>query len=213
MDYSVEPSNITLVYCCHLASVALPRRRRVTIEKLNRTIVSFENALSRPAFIMESPNPPKLPQNHYTDLQLDSSLARKTTQITQTHVSLTRNAVGPKRFSGYPSFRLCHGSQQSRQLPPLVIVGFGPSHHTSALVHDYVSFHAKLCSRTTSTMKSFASREASRLFSRSSLVHRPSITGSRRHPNIRTQEQTRGFRETRGLLAVKPYLLADIGEG
>jgi len=62
-------------------------------------------------------------------------------------------------------------------------------------------------------MKSFASREASRLFSRSSLVHRPSITGSRRHPNIRTQEQTRGFRETRGLLAVKPYLLADIGEG
>ncbi|KAI2487604.1 branched-chain alpha-keto acid dehydrogenase E2 component [Pyrenophora tritici-repentis] len=62
-------------------------------------------------------------------------------------------------------------------------------------------------------MKSFASREASRLFSRSRLTHRPSITASRRNPNIRIQEQTRGFRETRGLLAVKPYLLADIGEG
>ncbi|CAE7010988.1 hypothetical protein P3342_003333 [Pyrenophora teres f. teres] len=62
-------------------------------------------------------------------------------------------------------------------------------------------------------MKSFASREASRLFSRSRLAHRPSITASRRNPNIRIQEQTRGFRETRGLLAVKPYLLADIGEG
>jgi len=131
----------------------------------------------------------------------------------QTCVSLTRNAVGPRCLSGYPSFRLCHGSRQSRQLPPLVIVGFGPSYHTSALVHEYVSFHTKIYLRITSTMKSFANREASRLFSRSSLLHRPSITASRRNPNIRTQEQARGFRETRRLLAVKPYLLADIGEG
>jgi 2-oxoisovalerate dehydrogenase E2 component (dihydrolipoyl transacylase) len=61
-------------------------------------------------------------------------------------------------------------------------------------------------------MKSFASREASRLFSRSNLAQRTSIAG-RRSANIRIAEQRRGFRETRGLLVVKPYLLADIGEG
>ncbi|XP_014554613.1 hypothetical protein COCVIDRAFT_104481 [Bipolaris victoriae FI3] len=61
-------------------------------------------------------------------------------------------------------------------------------------------------------MKSFASREASRLFSRPNLAQRASIAG-RRSANIRVYEQRRGFRETRGLLVVKPYLLADIGEG
>ncbi|EUC50197.1 hypothetical protein COCMIDRAFT_1156 [Bipolaris oryzae ATCC 44560] len=61
-------------------------------------------------------------------------------------------------------------------------------------------------------MKSFASREASRLFSRPNLAQRASIAG-RRSANIRVHEQRRGFRETRGLLVVKPYLLADIGEG
>ncbi|CAN9086986.1 hypothetical protein CUC08_Gglean007881 [Alternaria sp. MG1] len=61
-------------------------------------------------------------------------------------------------------------------------------------------------------MKSFASREASRVFSRSNLVHRASITVPR-NANTRIQEQRRGFRGTKRLLVVKPYLLADIGEG
>ncbi|KAG9186609.1 2-oxoisovalerate dehydrogenase E2 component (dihydrolipoyl transacylase) [Alternaria panax] len=61
-------------------------------------------------------------------------------------------------------------------------------------------------------MKSFASREASRVFSRSNLAHRASITVPR-NVNIHIQEQRRRFRGTRRLLVVKPYLLADIGEG
>ncbi|USP74227.1 Lipoamide acyltransferase component of branched-chain alpha-keto acid dehydrogenase complex, mitochondrial [Curvularia clavata] len=61
-------------------------------------------------------------------------------------------------------------------------------------------------------MKSFASREASRIFSRPSLAPRTSIAG-RRSANSRIFDQRRGFGETRKLLVVKPYLLADIGEG
>ncbi|KAI4625172.1 uncharacterized protein J4E87_005018 [Alternaria ethzedia] len=61
-------------------------------------------------------------------------------------------------------------------------------------------------------MKSFASREASRVFSRPNLAHRASIT-TPRNANIRIHEQRRGFRGTKRLLIVKPYLLADIGEG
>ncbi|KAF1837211.1 hypothetical protein BDW02DRAFT_628139 [Decorospora gaudefroyi] len=61
-------------------------------------------------------------------------------------------------------------------------------------------------------MKSFASREASRRLAQPTFVHRPAIA-ARRAANIRIQEQRRGFRGTRRLLAVKPYLLADIGEG
>ncbi|CAO2650569.1 Nn.00g018610.m01.CDS01 [Neocucurbitaria sp. VM-36] len=65
-------------------------------------------------------------------------------------------------------------------------------------------------------MKSFACREASRLIARSNIAQRGPITASR-NANIPVhswrQEQRRGFRATKELLAVKPYLLADIGEG
>ncbi|KAH7388788.1 2-oxoacid dehydrogenases acyltransferase-domain-containing protein [Pyrenochaeta sp. MPI-SDFR-AT-0127] len=65
-------------------------------------------------------------------------------------------------------------------------------------------------------MKSFTCREASRLLSRSNLTQRAPIAVTR---NANTpvyswrQEQRRGFGGTRRLLVVKPYLLADIGEG
>ncbi|KAF1944511.1 hypothetical protein EJ02DRAFT_371385 [Clathrospora elynae] len=62
------------------------------------------------------------------------------------------------------------------------------------------------------TMKSFACREVSRLLPRSNFVHRPPIAAPR-NANIRIRDQRRGFRGTRNLLVVKPYLLADIGEG
>ncbi|KAF1840976.1 uncharacterized protein K460DRAFT_321676 [Cucurbitaria berberidis CBS 394.84] len=65
-------------------------------------------------------------------------------------------------------------------------------------------------------MKSFACREVPRLLSRSNIAQRGSIATSRNAntPGYRwKQEQRRGLCETRRLLVVKPYLLADIGEG
>ncbi|KAL6708442.1 hypothetical protein ACN47E_002705 [Coniothyrium glycines] len=61
-------------------------------------------------------------------------------------------------------------------------------------------------------MTTFACREATRLFSRTGVTQRAPIAASRttntwRHP------QRRGFHGTKRLLVVKPYLLADIGEG
>ncbi|KAI8936385.1 hypothetical protein NX059_006797 [Plenodomus lindquistii] len=61
-------------------------------------------------------------------------------------------------------------------------------------------------------MKSFTCREAPRLISRSNLTQRAPFT-AHRNANIRRQEQRRGFGFTGRFLAVKPYLLADIGEG
>ena len=59
-------------------------------------------------------------------------------------------------------------------------------------------------------MKSFALREAPRLLSRTSAVQRAPIAAY----TIRWEQgQRRGFRSSRTRLAVKPYLLADIGEG
>ncbi|KAL5118264.1 hypothetical protein ACEQ8H_003774 [Pleosporales sp. CAS-2024a] len=60
-------------------------------------------------------------------------------------------------------------------------------------------------------MKSFARREASRLLSQS---HMSSIHGpATRRANMRIQGQRRAFHGSGRLLVVKPYLLADIGEG
>lgn len=65
-------------------------------------------------------------------------------------------------------------------------------------------------------MKSFACREAPRLLSRSKVIPRAPI-GTSATASTRVlpwkYEQRRGFGETRRLLVVKPYLLADIGEG
>lgn len=60
------------------------------------------------------------------------------------------------------------------------------------------------------TMKSFACREAPRLLSRSSAVQRAPIAS---YTTRWERGQRRGFRSSRARLAVKPYLLADIGEG
>lgn len=64
--------------------------------------------------------------------------------------------------------------------------------------------------RIPSTMKSFAWREAPRLLSRSSAAQRAPIAA---HATKWEQGQRRGFCGSRARLAVKPYLLADIGEG
>lgn len=59
-------------------------------------------------------------------------------------------------------------------------------------------------------MKSFACREAPRLLSRSSAGQRAPIAA---YTTRWEQAQKRGFCGSRARLAVKPYLLADIGEG
>ncbi|KAF1930926.1 branched-chain alpha-keto acid dehydrogenase E2 component [Didymella exigua CBS 183.55] len=59
-------------------------------------------------------------------------------------------------------------------------------------------------------MKSFAYREAPRLFSRSSTAQRAPIAA---YTTTWAQGQRRGFAGSTARLAVKPYLLADIGEG
>lgn len=59
-------------------------------------------------------------------------------------------------------------------------------------------------------MKSFACREAPRLLSRSSAGQRAPIAA---YATRWDQGQRRGFCGSRARLAVKPYLLADIGEG
>lgn len=61
-----------------------------------------------------------------------------------------------------------------------------------------------------STMKSFTCREAARLLSRPSAVQRAPIAA---HTIRSAQGQRRWFRSSQIRLAVKPYLLADIGEG
>jgi hypothetical protein len=60
-------------------------------------------------------------------------------------------------------------------------------------------------------MKSFTCREASRLLCRPTQVQRAPI--ATRNARRWGQAQQRGFCGTKTLLAVKPYLLADIGEG
>ncbi|KAF3035740.1 hypothetical protein E8E11_005203 [Didymella keratinophila] len=59
-------------------------------------------------------------------------------------------------------------------------------------------------------MKSFACREAPRLLSHSSAAQRAPIAA---YTTRWGQGQRRGFRSSQARLAVKPYLLADIGEG
>jgi hypothetical protein len=86
------------------------------------------------------------------------------------------------------------------------------NHTSAATVLDHVSVAHQNCTNRPPTMKSFACREASRLLPRSNIIHRAPIAASR-NANIRIQEQRRGFRGTNRLLTVKPYLLADIGEG
>ncbi|KAF2856245.1 hypothetical protein T440DRAFT_439098 [Plenodomus tracheiphilus IPT5] len=61
-------------------------------------------------------------------------------------------------------------------------------------------------------MKSFTCREATRLLSRSNLAQRAPVA-AHRNTNTWRPEQRRGFGGTSRLLVVKPYLLADIGEG
>ncbi|KAF2131772.1 hypothetical protein P153DRAFT_336384 [Dothidotthia symphoricarpi CBS 119687] len=61
-------------------------------------------------------------------------------------------------------------------------------------------------------MKSFASREATRLLSQSAIARKAPIAATRNR-NAWQQTQRRGFSRTSKLLVVKPYLLADIGEG
>ncbi|KAH4000953.1 hypothetical protein HBI81_150590 [Parastagonospora nodorum] len=60
-------------------------------------------------------------------------------------------------------------------------------------------------------MKSFARREASRLLSQSNVTK--THTPVSRRANICIQGQRRAFHGSQRLLVVKPYLLADIGEG
>ncbi|KAF3043387.1 hypothetical protein E8E12_003255 [Didymella heteroderae] len=59
-------------------------------------------------------------------------------------------------------------------------------------------------------MKSFACREAPRLLSRSTAAQRAPIAA---YTTRWEHGQRRGFRSSQARLAVKPYLLADIGEG
>ncbi|KAF1911913.1 2-oxoacid dehydrogenases acyltransferase-domain-containing protein [Ampelomyces quisqualis] len=61
-------------------------------------------------------------------------------------------------------------------------------------------------------MRSFARREATRLLSRGNTAYTTSIPATRR-TNPCIQGQRRAFHGSRKLLVVKPYLLADIGEG
>jgi hypothetical protein len=61
-------------------------------------------------------------------------------------------------------------------------------------------------------MKTFARREATRLLSQSNAHSRAHIPTPQR-ANFCIQGQKRGFHDSRRLLVVKPYLLADIGEG
>ncbi|KAF2833058.1 branched-chain alpha-keto acid dehydrogenase E2 component [Ophiobolus disseminans] len=61
-------------------------------------------------------------------------------------------------------------------------------------------------------MKTFARKEASRLLSQINVASRTHIPAPRR-ANLCMQAQRRGFHGSRRLLVVKPYLLADIGEG
>ncbi|KAH9865652.1 hypothetical protein J1614_009238, partial [Plenodomus biglobosus] len=77
---------------------------------------------------------------------------------------------------------------------------------------DHVPFLCSYCIHITYIMKSFTCREATRLLSRSSLTQRaPSV--ARRNAYTYRQEHRRSFGSTSRLLVVKPYLLADIGEG
>lgn len=66
-------------------------------------------------------------------------------------------------------------------------------------------------------MMNSMSREAARLFCRSATASRapiPSSTGRHfRRTALHGGEQRKGFHGTHGLKVVKPYLLADIGEG
>jgi hypothetical protein len=77
---------------------------------------------------------------------------------------------------------------------------------------DYVPFASRYCVSLQTTMKTFARREASRLLSRSNASFNTHIPTSRQ-ANICIRGQRRAFHGSRRLLVVKPYLLADIGEG
>ncbi|KAH9870461.1 hypothetical protein IAQ61_005936, partial [Plenodomus lingam] len=77
---------------------------------------------------------------------------------------------------------------------------------------EYILFLCCDCIHIKFAMKSFTCREAPRLLSRSNLAQRAPVA-AHRNANTWRQEQRRGFGSTRRLLVVKPYLLADIGEG
>jgi hypothetical protein len=84
--------------------------------------------------------------------------------------------------------------------------------HFRATVLDYVLFASRNLLYLQSAMKSFARREATRLLSQNNASRSTRIPASRR-ANLCIQEQRRAFHGSRRLLVVKPYLLADIGEG
>jgi hypothetical protein len=77
---------------------------------------------------------------------------------------------------------------------------------------DYVPFAKEIDPYIRSTMKTFARLEASRLLSQTSVPRRVTIAASHNTYSWR-QQQSRGFNGSQRLLVVKPYLLADIGEG
>lgn len=62
-------------------------------------------------------------------------------------------------------------------------------------------------------MKTVMSRDAARFFCRSALAARASIAPRTGGAEVHRLVLRRGFARTAGLKVVKPYILADIGEG
>jgi hypothetical protein len=83
---------------------------------------------------------------------------------------------------------------------------------TPTTVLGYVPFASRNLLYLQSAMRSFARREATRLLSQTNVSCSTHIPAARR-ANVCIQEQRRAFHGSRRLLVVKPYLLADIGEG